>query len=72
MYYFASNNAHNPFLACVNIVRWSCEGHLLASGGDDKLVMIWKLTGEGSSSIFGGGGKVLYTINIITEGLTKN
>lgn len=45
-------------LACVNIVRWSCEGHLLASGGDDKLVMIWKLTGEGSSAIFGGGGKV--------------
>lgn len=44
--------------ACVNVVRWSTEGHLLASGGDDKLVMIWKLTGEGSSSIFGGGGKV--------------
>lgn len=40
-------------------MRWSCEGHLLASGGDDKLVMIWKLTGEGSSSIFGGGGKVI-------------
>ncbi|GLV43884.1 hira [Carabus blaptoides fortunei] len=45
-------------LACVNIVRWSCEGHLLASGGDDKLVMIWKLTGEGNSAVFGGGGKV--------------
>lgn len=39
-------------------MRWSNEGHLLASGGDDKLVMIWKLTGDGSSSIFGGGGKV--------------
>ncbi|KAK4876707.1 hypothetical protein RN001_009213 [Aquatica leii] len=45
-------------LSCVNVVRWSCEGHLLASGGDDKLVMIWKLTGEGSSSVFGGGGKM--------------
>nr|XP_022902960.1 protein HIRA-like isoform X3 [Onthophagus taurus] len=45
-------------LACVNVVRWSCQGHFLASGGDDKLVMIWKLTGEGSSTIFGGGGKV--------------
>ncbi|KAF5276450.1 hypothetical protein FQA39_LY06519 [Lamprigera yunnana] len=45
-------------LSCVNVVRWSCEGHLLASGGDDKLVMIWKLTGEGSSSIFGSGGKM--------------
>lgn len=44
--------------ACVNVVRWSCQGHLLASGSDDKLVMIWKLTGEGSSTIFGGGGKV--------------
>lgn len=45
-------------LACVNVVRWSCQGHLLASGGDDKLVMIWKLTGEGSSTVFGSGGKV--------------
>lgn len=45
-------------LACVNVVRWSCQGHLLASGGDDKLVMIWKLTGEGSSTIFGSSGKV--------------
>lgn len=40
------------------MVRWSCQGHLLASGGDDKLVMIWKLTGEGTSTIFGSGGKV--------------
>ncbi|KAJ8958968.1 hypothetical protein NQ314_006332 [Rhamnusium bicolor] len=42
-------------LACVNVVRWSNAGHLLASGGDDKLVMIWRLTNEGSSSIFGSG-----------------
>lgn len=53
------NETHkNNFAACVNVVRWSCEGHLLASGGDDKLVMIWKLTSEGSSSVFGGGGKI--------------
>lgn len=45
-------------LSCVNVVRWSNQGHLLASGGDDKLVMIWKLTRDGSSTIFGGGGKV--------------
>lgn len=37
------------------MVRWSNEGHLLASGGDDKLVMIWRLTSEGSSTIFGSG-----------------
>ncbi|XP_066138243.1 protein HIRA [Euwallacea fornicatus] len=40
-------------LACVNVVRWSNNGHYLASGSDDKLVMIWRLTSEGSSSIFG-------------------
>ncbi|CAH1955908.1 unnamed protein product [Acanthoscelides obtectus] len=42
-------------IACVNVVRWSNSGHLLASGADDKLVMIWKLSNEGSSSIFGSG-----------------
>ncbi|CAG9818845.1 unnamed protein product [Phaedon cochleariae] len=56
-------------LACVNIVRWSNAGHLLASGGDDKLVMIWRLTNEGSSSIFGSGKinvetwKCIHTLN---------
>ncbi|XP_046591914.1 protein HIRA homolog isoform X1 [Neodiprion lecontei] len=40
-------------LACVNCVRWS-SGGLLASGGDDKLIMIWRLSGgSGGSSIFG-------------------
>jgi len=38
-------------LACVNCVRWSFSGKFLASGGDDKLVMIWKISkyasGEG-------------------------
>ena len=28
-------------LACVNCVRWSYSGKYLASGGDDKLVMVW-------------------------------
>ncbi|GLH12033.1 Protein HIRA homolog [Gryllus bimaculatus] len=45
-------------LACVNCVRWSFSGKFLASGGDDKLVMIWKIskypTGGGA---FGSGGK---------------
>ncbi|XP_017765980.1 PREDICTED: protein HIRA homolog [Eufriesea mexicana] len=41
-------------LACVNCVRWSNNG-LLASGGVDKLIMIWRLSGgSGGSSIFGG------------------
>lgn len=29
-------------LACVNCVRWSQSGLMLASGSDDKLVMIWR------------------------------
>lgn len=29
-------------LACVNCVRWSQSGLMLASCSDDKLVMIWK------------------------------
>lgn len=29
-------------LACVNCVRWSQNGMMLASCSDDKLVMIWK------------------------------
>ena len=28
--------------ACVNCVRWSNGGMYLASGGDDKLIMVWK------------------------------
>ncbi|XP_012271254.1 protein HIRA homolog isoform X2 [Orussus abietinus] len=40
-------------LACVNCVRWSSNG-LLASGGDDKLIMIWRLSGAGGSTVFGG------------------
>ena len=31
------------FLACVNCVRWSCGGKYLATGGDDKLIMIWQM-----------------------------
>lgn len=56
-------------LACVNVVRWSNEGHLLASGGDDKLVMIWRLANEGSSTVFGSSKinvetwKCIYTLN---------
>ena len=45
-------------LGCVNVVRWSGDGRYLASGGDDKLVMIWQKSAFGGGSIFGGGGKV--------------
>ncbi|CAH2232982.1 jg8298 [Pararge aegeria aegeria] len=31
-------------LACVNCVRWSNGGKYLASGGDDRLVMVWGLS----------------------------
>lgn len=40
---------------CVNCVRWSGNGVLLASGGDDKVVMVWK-RGKGPSAVFGNGG----------------
>ena len=29
-------------IACVNVVRWSNHGLFLASGSDDKLIMIWQ------------------------------
>jgi len=32
------------FLGCVNCLRWSNSGQYLASGGDDKLVLIWQMT----------------------------
>ncbi|KAJ2953000.1 hypothetical protein O0L34_g7380 [Tuta absoluta] len=35
-------------LACVNCVRWSNGGKYLASGGDDRLVMVWGLTVAGA------------------------
>ncbi|XP_017091496.2 protein HIRA homolog [Drosophila bipectinata] len=42
-------------LACVNCVRWSHSGLCLASGSDDKLIMIWRKS-AGSSGVFGSGG----------------
>ncbi|XP_070573135.1 protein HIRA-like isoform X2 [Ptychodera flava] len=44
-------------LACVNCVRWSMNGKYLASGGDDKLIMIWQFFGRypgSTSTVFGG------------------
>uniref|UniRef100_A0A3P9AJI2 Protein HIRA n=1 Tax=Esox lucius TaxID=8010 RepID=A0A3P9AJI2_ESOLU len=46
-------------LACVNCVRWSNNGQYLASGGDDKLVMVWKrATFIGPSTVFGSSSKL--------------
>lgn len=42
-------------ISCVNSVRWSTNGQMLASGGDDKIVMIWKRV-KGSSGVFGSSG----------------
>jgi len=42
-------------LACVNSVRWSCGGKYLATGGDDKLIMIWQMARYlGPTAAFGG------------------
>lgn len=46
-------------LACVNCVRWSNNGQYLASGGDDKLVMVWKRAALiGPSTVFGSSNKL--------------
>uniref|UniRef100_A0A1A8IYE7 Protein HIRA n=2 Tax=Nothobranchius TaxID=28779 RepID=A0A1A8IYE7_NOTKU len=46
-------------LACVNCVRWSNNGLYLASGGDDKLVMVWKRAALiGPSTVFGSSSKL--------------
>ncbi|CAJ0966244.1 unnamed protein product [Ranitomeya imitator] len=46
-------------LACVNCVRWSNSGAYLASGGDDKLIMVWKKSGYiGPSTVFGSSSKL--------------
>lgn len=42
-------------MSCVNAVRWSGNGQMLASGADDKLIMIWKRFG-GSGAMFGSSG----------------
>lgn len=42
-------------LACVNSVRWSSNGLILASAGDDKIVMLWNRA-KGPSAVFGNGG----------------
>ncbi|XP_060763561.1 protein HIRA [Neoarius graeffei] len=46
-------------LACVNCVRWSNNGLYLASGGDDKLIMVWKKAAFiGPSTMFGSSSKL--------------
>ncbi|KAK2522919.1 protein hira [Columba guinea] len=45
--------------ACVNCVRWSNNGVYLASGGDDKLIMVWKRAAYiGPSTVFGSSSKL--------------
>ena len=53
-------NVFSQLLACVNCVRWSHSGKFMASGGDDKLVMIWQTSrGAGPSKAFGSSGSVV-------------
>ncbi|EDS35707.1 histone transcription regulator [Culex quinquefasciatus] len=40
-------------LACVNCVRWSGNGQMLASCADDRLIMIWKKSAGGGMGSFG-------------------
>jgi len=47
---FAQMDRH---LGCVNCLRWSPSGAFLASGADDKLVMIWKRSAGGGVANFG-------------------
>ncbi|XP_071744188.1 protein HIRA isoform X2 [Lepeophtheirus salmonis] len=47
-------------LGCVNTVRWSHSGRFLASGGDDKIVMIWEQSNLQQSSNLLGGANVEY------------
>ncbi|KAI5736112.1 hypothetical protein M8J76_000123 [Diaphorina citri] len=56
-------------LACVNAVRWSNSGRYLASGGDDKLIMIWTISKSQGSTIFGG--KEVVTVLRGHTGLVK-
>ncbi|XP_038059623.1 protein HIRA-like [Patiria miniata] len=44
-------------LACVNCVRWSNNGYYLASGADDRLVMVWQMISYGGTSRAFGSGK---------------
>lgn len=43
-------------ISCVNSVRWSMNGQMLASGGDDKIVMIWAKQKGGGGGVFGSSG----------------
>ncbi|BHF58250.1 hypothetical protein SprV_0100120100 [Sparganum proliferum] len=49
--------------ACVNCVRWSPTGRWLASGGMDRVVMVWVKTSAGAraSAIFGATEKMKFT-----------
>ena len=34
--------AHACSIGCVNVVRFNCDGTLLASASDDRCIMIWE------------------------------
>lgn len=51
----SSRSFRDNHLSCVNVVRWSGNGQMLASGADDKLLMIWKRA-AGPSGSFGSSG----------------
>jgi WD40 repeat protein len=37
---------YSNHLSPINAVAWSPDGQYLASGGDDKIVHVWKLPGR--------------------------
>lgn len=58
--------------ACVNSVRWSCNGRYLASGGDDRLIMIWQFAGVFNYVCFINVSNINFIVILISKALCLN